>query len=497
MTTPIDNPPVSTKPFRRRRGRLLFMFAAFGTVVALLYTEENWRGRRDLEAYRREIAAKGEKLDWNDFVKPPVPDDQNFLKAPLMDGWFNLATTNKPKADRLIQWPRWLRHVPPGMAELKSWDKLSQSDGLNKKEAPTEGERAETPAEELLRWFAQYDKQFKALFEASERPQARLDRAFDAPWSDHILNYVSLRTMSQILAARAEAYLMVGRPEEAARDLRVIRRLMDLQDAAQPTLVSAMIRVAIGGLYAEVVVEGWREGLWREPQWIEIEEQLRPVHFLADLAGSFRGGERAGIIEVFDHFSRARMAMLFDITRMRNVISGKAPTWMTERGLYNWLAPRGWFCQNELLGALIYQTILDDIDLANDRISPSSLNRDLDGIEHSVEGRSPYNFLVVVGIPNFRKAVAVTTRNQTLVNEVRIVCALERHKKAMGQYPETLDALAPIYIEKLSRELVNGQPLKYRRNNDGTFLLYSVGWDEKDDGGSPDKDWVWGEAVWK
>ena len=40
-------------------------------------------------------------------------------------------------------------------------------------------------------------------------------------------------------------------------------------------------------------------------------------------------------------------------------------------------------------------------------------------------------------------------------------------------------------IEKLPHDIINGQPLHYRRTDDGQFVLYSVGWDEKDDGGVP------------
>ena len=47
--------------------------------------------------------------------------------------------------------------------------------------------------------------------------------------------------------------------------------------------------------------------------------------------------------------------------------------------------------------------------------------------------------------------------------------------------------------------MLTGEPYKYRRTDDGRFVLYSVGWDEKDDGGVPGKtlfdekqgDWVW------
>jgi hypothetical protein len=65
-----------------------------------------------------------------------------------------------------------------------------------------------------------------------------------------------------------------------------------------------------------------------------------------------------------------------------------------------------------------------------------------------------------------------------------------------GQYPESLEALVPQYAEKLPHDIIGGQPLHYHRTADGHFVLYSVGWDGKDDGGLAGKaveegDWVW------
>jgi hypothetical protein len=59
---------------------------------------------------------------------------------------------------------------------------------------------------------------------------------------------------------------------------------------------------------------------------------------------------------------------------------------------------------------------------------------------------------------------------------------LERYHLARGEYPETLDALAPQFIQTIPHDLIGGQPLKYRREK-GEFVLYSVGWNQNDDGG--------------
>jgi hypothetical protein len=62
--------------------------------------------------------------------------------------------------------------------------------------------------------------------------------------------------------------------------------------------------------------------------------------------------------------------------------------------------------------------------------------------------------------------------------------------------------LVPRFITTLPHDIINGQPLKYRRTANGKFVLYSVGWNEKDDGGctatnkdgNPDRN-AWGLGV--
>jgi hypothetical protein len=91
---------------------------------------------------------------------------------------------------------------------------------------------------------------------------------------------------------------------------------------------------------------------------------------------------------------------------------------------------------------------------------------------------------------------------QASVDLARTAMTLERCRLARGAYPESLDALAPQFIAKVPHDVIGGQPLNYRREADGQFVLYSVGWNEKDDGGvagidkdgaadTPSGDWIW------
>jgi hypothetical protein len=76
---------------------------------------------------------------------------------------------------------------------------------------------------------------------------------------------------------------------------------------------------------------------------------------------------------------------------------------------------------------------------------------------------------------------------------------LERHRLATGRFPESLEALVPGIITRLPHDPLTGETYHYRRLSDAAFVLYSVGWDGKDDGGKPgttpfdekEGDWVW------
>jgi hypothetical protein len=81
----------------------------------------------------------------------------------------------------------------------------------------------------------------------------------------------------------------------------------------------------------------------------------------------------------------------------------------------------------------------------------------------------------------FDKTMRVETARQTTVSAI----ALKRYQLKHGNYPPDLNSLVPEFVSAVPLDPVDGQPLRYRRNADGTFLLYSVGENGMDDGGDP------------
>ncbi|HEY2081203.1 MAG TPA: hypothetical protein VGI88_00340, partial [Verrucomicrobiae bacterium] len=104
-------------------------------------------------------------------------------------------------------------------------------------------------------------------------------------------------------------------------------------------------------------------------------------------------------------------------------------------------------------------------------------------------------------LPVLRNVLLKGALAQATADEAFIACGLERYRLAHGQFPETLEALSPDFISKLPHDVITGTAYKYRRTDGGKFVLYSVGWNETDDGGEAamkrgapevnNGDWVW------
>ena len=61
------------------------------------------------------------------------------------------------------------------------------------------------------------------------------------------------------------------------------------------------------------------------------------------------------------------------------------------------------------------------------------------------------------------------------------------HKAEKGRYPEKLAALVPTYLKEIPEDHSADKPLIYRRHGKGC-IVYSIGPNMKDDGGSKDDD---------
>jgi hypothetical protein len=590
--------------------RVLIALAIFATLVAIFYAEEDWRGKRAWENCKRELEAKGAVLDWDKFIPPPVPDDQNFFKASKKIAFSFLKARNDAEAEFFAKKPRfqWAPYeknntfpmfdttnagpivvaaitvISPGGGTLESIRNrlvLKFNDPAARREAgeliqdtigrsvngaqgfkfsefqlsnlapaqiilqadppPSVGELENlisadaitnighlqveatgasgvyqvmltgvhiTAAADYLKWSDQFKPDFDEIREALKRPYAQIDCDYSQPYEIQIPNFVMMRSLAQTLAQRAQCYLLLGQPEKALRELTLLndsRRITEGAPTGQPmTLVAAMINVAITGLYVSTVADGFKLHGWQEPQMAALQEQLKGINLPPFVAAAFKM-EQVASTHVYETTPAYKLAGLYVLA---DLISGGAPSGKTKAGtfwrllnkpiyLFLKLAPRGWMYQNLVNFAVFESKSLDGFDLERDTISPRVVDEGAHNLNRFLEQKSPFKYLTAIAMPNTAKATKTLACNQTLVNEAQIACALERYRLTHDEYPETLDALVPQFIEKLPHDIIGGQPLLYRRTGDGKFLFYSVGWNETDDDGTASDQMDQGDWVWK
>jgi hypothetical protein len=481
METPAVTPAVRKGFFRRFmswRG-VLFLLAAFITLVALLLAEENWRGGRAWQNYKREMEAKGERFDAARLIPPKVPDGQNLGMLPYFtsenaDAGPMTGLTNQ------FSWPN-LRHSATwryGLAaDLIEWTKAFHGPGADPVQA----------ASTVLDYLNKHEPVLAELEAARQRPDCRFNIHYE-DWGNLqvdaalIQQLARIKPLIRVLCLRAQAEMVSGRTDQAIDDINLMFRIDDgLKD--EPLLISQLVRLAGVAIMLQPIGEGLAEHRWSEAQLRILQERLQKTDLIASIVQSFHGERDICVNQSFDH--------------------GNLNTYGL--GLF----PRGWVRLEQLrINRACHDMLFPRIDLSARKISPS-VNHSIDLAFKKFAAGNWYRVAFIqhslfakMLLPALSGAVRNTAFAQSEVDMAMLACALERYRLAEGQYPEELNALVPRFVTVLPHDIINGQPLKYRRTDNGRFILYSVGWNEKDDGGvvatNKEKrqdvlqgDWVW------
>jgi hypothetical protein len=489
-----------TKSGWRWARRILIALAVVATLIALFYTEENWRGKHDWDAYRSQWEAKGERFDWRAFVPPTVPDDQNFYTAPvftnILDRHLFMTTT---RSDGGFGWTNLaIGYWAAGRTtDLDGWQSYYRHPkGTNSMDIFPIAPHPQTPAADVALALSKYDSTIEALQQAGQRSGSYIplnyEDGFDS--ASALLPYLEkLKQCGLVLQLRAVAELDNGQNEKACDDVMLMFRLNDSL-RGQPFLITHLVHIAIFSITLQPVWEGLVKHQWTDAELARINAELGKLDFLADYEFTMCA-ERAFAIKTFEQQRITRRFETWDSLRGTNVIHNYR------------LMPAAYFYQNELNFARVSQQWILPLVDTNARIaSPAKWEQADDAVKKQLGHFSPYKMQARMTFPVVGASFTRFAFSQAGVDLARTACALERYHLAHGEYPQTLDALTPQFIEAIPHDVINGQPLHYRRTDDGKFLLYSVGWNEKDDGGQivfnskgnvdrNNGDWVWPAAA--
>ncbi len=448
--------------------RTVFVIATLVTLVTLFYVIENWRGRHAWDNYKKELTSRGERLNLSDYVVAPVPADQNFAETPVLR-----AITFQSRMDSNV-WARF-----QSVRGVQSFHPMGP-----------EKVRKEN-AEEILNAFKAIEPEIAELRAAAKRPYAQFTNNHANALLADMPTFVVLRKLSQLFTVHASAELAAGHSDRALADLAVVHRMADAL-SGQSTLVMAMIRVAILGLTLEPFEQGLSTGAWSDQELAEFQKYFESANLLVGFDAALRGGERNGITKLVEDLPRRQLT---------ETMVGYRPHDLKEHAFQlavRW-CPRGWLFQNAVSYSRVMQMSFDAYDVRAQRVFPDKSEAANTFLHGQLSGITPFKYLAAVGVPNIVKATQTTAQSQTVLHEAALACALERYRRARGEYPETLAALVPQFMAKIPHDLMTGESLKYQRTEKDKFRLYSVGWNLKDDGGTRNTnrmagDWVWPPA---
>ncbi len=499
-------------------------------LAALLYAEENWWGKHAWQNFKREWEAQGVRFDLASIIPPTVPDDQNFAATPLLAGLFGphdkearrrleeIEETIQPKGTHL-KCGSWLygqfvgfiaRQAPPVDLQKFEPDKpraqaredwkaaRARYAASQNEESPV---RTEGAAHALLASLQKVQKDLDEIAAASRRPHARFPMDYNRGLFCPQPHLAALRSLARALTRRACAELVLGDADRASEDIRVGFCVADAVKN-EPLLISHLVRIGCLNLALQPVWEGLAEHRWNEAQLAALEKELVRANPLVEGVHALQG-ERIMATRELERMAQNKhdaAALLAPATNL----SANPPFCENCFGSVRaFCIPSGLFYQNIVgLNRFYLEHFLPTVNTNLNQLDAIKLRQAEQALAKSKT--SPYNILVKMLMPAITRAIQTTAFTQTSVDEARVACALERFRLKNGHLPERLAELVPSFLDQIPKNVINGDPLKYRREAHDRFTLWSVGWDGKDDGGTvawtkgpdprPDRDhgdWVW------
>ncbi len=343
---------------------------------------------------------------------------------------------------------------------------------------------------------------FAELRAASQRPLSRYPVVYNLnnPFAILLPHLSNVRAVCRRLGLKASAELVAGQSQNALEDVKLALFMADSLKE-EPFLISYLVRIACLQSATQPVGEGLAEGAWSDAQLQELESRLQQYDLVLD-AGSCLQSERACGVTTIELVRKKGPGYLEDLGS--DTASPPVPHNRSIANLIGLFVPRGWYYLEEYNYCRLFDMLLGSgLDTSKKRVSPGQLaagQHELDReFDHGLAKVIHHRIMAAMLLPALERFVVKAAQAQTVADQAALACALERYRPANGQFPDTLDALTPRFISQLPHDMITGELYKYRRTADGQFVLYSVGWNEKDDGGVPGKtlfdekegDWVW------
>jgi hypothetical protein len=513
--------------FLKRLGLAAVVLAA---LISVAFVIEGTRAAWAWQEVEAHLKQRGEPLNFEELLGPRVPDAQNFARHPLMDGLLSHTATNDAKGRLTYRWTgqrkiselyEALRFPEPPSDEPKSGKRLRRTGpdleslasllkaGTHREKRtvydPGRTEPRETndlvhlpippagmpAAQAVLYAFEGRRAVLDQITEAARRPRAQYDlRYADGP--NALLPHLAIhKSMAGKLRTRSAARVAAGDTAGAAEDIDTILRLAELT-GEDPVLIGYLVRVAIQSIAFSAFWDGTLQHAWSDAQLAAFQQRFEGLKQRDSLVKAFRG-ERLFGKTCFELMREGKL----DPDTLGAMDGGGD-------GFSGGAMPKAWLLQNQAYHSRVMDQVVDALQRCDPErgIAAKGSIWETERIDQTVFDTAnrrfhPYRILTHMLLPGLAKVHAKADRSLTTSRLAITVAGLERHRLATGSYPKALGDLVPKWLPAVPLDPMDGQPLRYRLNADGSFMVYGVGPNHTDDNGvfesqqGQDLDWVW------
>ncbi len=519
---------ITGKKFFLGVGLLLLLITAF-------LVTEHVRGRVAWNRWEAQMRARGERLTIRELVAPPPLTDDN--AAPVLNGVMlggTLVPQNLPFSMRLVAPGRaaavvaqgnWLVGQGAGkvfhttnaaLAAARPSPRPSRrGSGTNADVTPTNTApytivgRAELGAE-----IAAVSNALAALRDGLRRPGIDYGVDYSAGFSTLLPHLARNKTFAQWLRAASLHGLLETNHNASIESLRALAALAHLE-TNQVLLIEQLVRISCMQIGLSATWEALQAGGWTDAQLAALQHAWRDDHVMASVARSFEGERALGLMEIdriaaggYDQWM-AMMGMgggppatpassgdLFDSVSELPKHAGSAfmrlvffPVWTF-----------AWKDQDKLRLARYWQSGIDagrrqdkqwnwravKASFAEDsaKVPQFKYDSETDDGRSQLRAFDRIRFLVSSFLTGSDERTLSRGLNiQALRALTETAIAIRRWQIRHGALPATLQELTPEILPAVPVDPLDGKPLRYRPGTNGMFLLYSVGFDFKDDNG--------------
>ncbi len=308
----------------------------------------------------------------------------------------------------------------------------------------------------------------------------------------HLAN---MKNLAQAMGDRALLALHDGNQALAWTNALAATRLATAFEPG-PMEISHLVRYFCAGLAGNTIWQALQTNGWTDDQLARLQQEWASVDYFSSLpeTAAFTRAcmmadcerERSGEADPKPTFSEFAKAAV-----------GFPPSVLSELS-YRWnQTRRRWNFDVEKEVMLYYRD--REIELRNAIKAPTwAAMRQLPGVTNTVPGLAGHSRveslmrLRAMSSGVHRQDFGLLGRSAQAEAQRRLTItalALERYRGKHGSYPNALAGLVPEFLETVPVDFMDGQPLRYRQDDNGHFLLYSVGLDGVDNGGKMRRSW--------